>query len=286
MANAWVEHVRKWAKDHDLSYMCAATEPAAREAYYKGIPPEKKKAAKKMNKTIGELKEKYPAYAEMKSQRAEQQQMMGEERNVLKIPRPASNMIPVANVEIPEPVTEPKRVVVGKTIRVRKPKKISELKVPPTFEQRIVTTVNSEKYPKLAEQIYGNLPENYSFDDRDKALYYRYIDEGVPEDEIRFVISENYRGGTAVSEKDALKVYKDIENFIRIGLYDAIQQNSYFSGWSQKRKDKFKSDAFKEVLDRYKRRGFWAIIKDKSWGNYNGFPPPDFWKRVAKSFTI
>jgi hypothetical protein len=144
MVSAWVEHVRKWAKDHDLSYMCAATDPDCRNSYYKGIPPEKKKAAKKMNKTIGELKEKYPAYAEMKSQRAEQQQMMREERNVLKIPRHASNMIPVANVEIPAPVTEPKRVVIGKTIRVKIPSTVGMPgPLPPTI--RIGRTIIVKK---------------------------------------------------------------------------------------------------------------------------------------------
>ena len=33
MANSWVEHVRKYAKDHSLSYMCAATEPDCKSSY-------------------------------------------------------------------------------------------------------------------------------------------------------------------------------------------------------------------------------------------------------------
>ena len=77
MPSAWVEHVRKWAKDNDLSYMCAATEPAARKTYQE---------IKLMNK-----------------------------------PKKAMTMIPVQGVELPAPPQEPKRVVIGKTIRVKRP---------------------------------------------------------------------------------------------------------------------------------------------------------------------
>jgi len=35
MPNAWVEHVRKYAKDNGLSYGCAMSTPACKESYRK-----------------------------------------------------------------------------------------------------------------------------------------------------------------------------------------------------------------------------------------------------------
>ena len=39
MANKWVEHVRKWSADHGVTYMCATSMPACKEAYKKGKAP-------------------------------------------------------------------------------------------------------------------------------------------------------------------------------------------------------------------------------------------------------
>lgn len=33
--NAWVEHVRKYAEDHNLSYFCALSEPGCKNSYKK-----------------------------------------------------------------------------------------------------------------------------------------------------------------------------------------------------------------------------------------------------------
>ena len=43
MANAWVEFVRKWAKDNGETYSCAVSLPACREAYQATKPPKKAK---------------------------------------------------------------------------------------------------------------------------------------------------------------------------------------------------------------------------------------------------
>jgi len=120
MANACVEHIRQWAKDHNLSYMCAATEPAAREAYYAGKPLTKKRVVLKKKKLIAQMNEMLPKYIVYKNERAESGMMGREDVNILNPPRSAENMIPIANVEIPEPVNEGKRIVVGKTISVKR----------------------------------------------------------------------------------------------------------------------------------------------------------------------
>jgi hypothetical protein len=101
--------------------MCAATEPAAREAYYSDKPASRKKTIITKKKVVTQMKEMLPRYMEYKGQKAENSGMSREDRNILKMGRPSMTMIPVANVELPEPPQEAKRVVVGKTIRVRKP---------------------------------------------------------------------------------------------------------------------------------------------------------------------
>ena len=89
MTNQWVEFVRKWAKKHNQTYMCAASKQKCREAYHakyhnKSSTQKKRATFKdlrspatakkhramtrkaKMNKTKAqrELLEKYKAYAE------------------------------------------------------------------------------------------------------------------------------------------------------------------------------------------------------------------------------
>jgi len=39
MANAWIEHVRKWSKDNGVSYMCAISKPECKAAYKGGKAP-------------------------------------------------------------------------------------------------------------------------------------------------------------------------------------------------------------------------------------------------------
>lgn len=60
MANAWIEHVRKWSKTNSISYGCAVSNAECKAAYKN----RKTSAAKKEVHT--ELLEKYPAYAEHK----------------------------------------------------------------------------------------------------------------------------------------------------------------------------------------------------------------------------
>lgn len=43
MANKWVEHIRKWAKDHNLSYGCALSNAECKEAYKSSKEPPKTK---------------------------------------------------------------------------------------------------------------------------------------------------------------------------------------------------------------------------------------------------
>lgn len=86
MSNKWVEFVRKWAKKHNQSYMCAATKEKCRTAYHAANPkrntqkkrqslspiPNKKqramtrKAKMLKKKTQKELLDKYVAYSEHK----------------------------------------------------------------------------------------------------------------------------------------------------------------------------------------------------------------------------
>jgi hypothetical protein len=43
MVNKWIEFVRKWSKDNDMTYMCAVSTPRCREDYYKENPNIKRK---------------------------------------------------------------------------------------------------------------------------------------------------------------------------------------------------------------------------------------------------
>ena len=45
MPNAWTNHIKEWASKNNMSYMCAMSQPACREAYKK---PEKVKKPKKV----------------------------------------------------------------------------------------------------------------------------------------------------------------------------------------------------------------------------------------------
>jgi hypothetical protein len=38
MANAWIEHVRRWSKANNETYMCAVTKPECRASYKTGRP--------------------------------------------------------------------------------------------------------------------------------------------------------------------------------------------------------------------------------------------------------
>jgi hypothetical protein len=70
MANAWVEHVRKYAKDHGKSYMCALTEPGCKASYAGKSSKAKPIKGKVMN-------ESYKAQGEAKKAMAEFKAMKG-----------------------------------------------------------------------------------------------------------------------------------------------------------------------------------------------------------------
>lgn len=59
MVNAWVEHVRKYAKEHNMSYMCAVEK--AKESY---VAPKKEKPETKRAMTERKEKEKIKLYSE------------------------------------------------------------------------------------------------------------------------------------------------------------------------------------------------------------------------------
>ena len=71
MTNKWVEFVRKWAKKHNQTYMCAASKQKCRDAYHAAYP--KNKTQKKRDTTRNtrknktrmqrELLKKFKAYA-------------------------------------------------------------------------------------------------------------------------------------------------------------------------------------------------------------------------------
>ena len=43
MPNAWVEHIKKYAKDNILSYVCALSTPECKNTYVKSTPKQKTK---------------------------------------------------------------------------------------------------------------------------------------------------------------------------------------------------------------------------------------------------
>lgn len=77
MTNKWVEFVKKWAADHNQTYMCAATKTKCRDAYNKANPKSKTQKKTRSNsitrkvrgnktKVQRELLKKYKAYAKYK----------------------------------------------------------------------------------------------------------------------------------------------------------------------------------------------------------------------------
>ena len=49
MSNAWIEHVKKYAKDNNLSYACALSTPDCKNTYNKPLSKSKKKTCKTCN---------------------------------------------------------------------------------------------------------------------------------------------------------------------------------------------------------------------------------------------
>ena len=43
MPNAWIEHIKKYAKDNNLSYGCALSSPGCQNTYVKSTPKPKTK---------------------------------------------------------------------------------------------------------------------------------------------------------------------------------------------------------------------------------------------------
>ena len=75
MTNHWVNFVRKWAKKHNQTYMCAASKKKCQDAYHAAYPKSKthkkhremtRKAKMLKRKTQKELLSKYEAYAQHK----------------------------------------------------------------------------------------------------------------------------------------------------------------------------------------------------------------------------
>lgn len=73
MANHWVEFVKKWAKKHRQTYMCAASKKSCQDAYHAAYPKRStqkkhkavtRKARMLKRKTQKELLTKFKAYAE------------------------------------------------------------------------------------------------------------------------------------------------------------------------------------------------------------------------------
>ncbi len=58
MPNAWVEHIKKYAKDNNLSYVCALSTPECKNTYVKSTPKQKTK-----NKSIESVKPTKHTYA-------------------------------------------------------------------------------------------------------------------------------------------------------------------------------------------------------------------------------
>jgi hypothetical protein len=71
MTNKWVEFVRKWAKKHNQTYMCAASKQKCRDAYHAANPKNKtqkkrettRNTRKNKTRVQRELLKKFKAYA-------------------------------------------------------------------------------------------------------------------------------------------------------------------------------------------------------------------------------
>lgn len=71
MTNKWVEFVRKWAKKHRQSYMCAASKQKCRDEYHAAYPKTKtqkkrsslSKTRKNKTRMQRELLKKFKPYA-------------------------------------------------------------------------------------------------------------------------------------------------------------------------------------------------------------------------------
>ena len=61
MVNQWVEYVRKWSKDNNMTYMCAVSNPQLRADYYKAYPKTKRSKSKTKETPFIPLEEEFPS---------------------------------------------------------------------------------------------------------------------------------------------------------------------------------------------------------------------------------
>jgi len=167
MANAWVEFVRKWAKENNQTYSCSVSLPACREAYQATKPPkkakrltqkqereamgaedvsstaqraeatlslQKKKASINRGKTILKAKR---GKREVENQLVETVGMMGEDRNVA---------VPKADVVAVRPRGRPKKYATEEEAKQAKATKTVEAK------KKRQATKKAEKAQKKAER--------------------------------------------------------------------------------------------------------------------------------------
>ncbi len=52
MANAWIDHVKKWSKENNKSYGCAISDQACKDSYTKVIKKSKKELKEEKTKLI------------------------------------------------------------------------------------------------------------------------------------------------------------------------------------------------------------------------------------------
>ncbi len=52
MANAWIDHVKKWSKENNKSYGCAISDQACKDSYTKVIKKSKKEVRQEKEKIV------------------------------------------------------------------------------------------------------------------------------------------------------------------------------------------------------------------------------------------
>jgi len=111
MANAWVEFVRKYSKDHNISYGCAVSKPECKSQYHAG----------KKNAMAEKQQEKTPSLLSSKKTSQMREALSNMKRT--KIVPPANFGIPpVQTLLPPTPPTAPQGTTKPKSKKGRKPK--------------------------------------------------------------------------------------------------------------------------------------------------------------------
>ncbi len=88
MANKWVEHVKRWAAEHKLSYSCALSRPEMKAAYTKTPKPVKPKTLTKFQIEQQKKKDQEAKRQEEEAKKKEEEAFKQNKKMMVEVKKP------------------------------------------------------------------------------------------------------------------------------------------------------------------------------------------------------